>query len=116
MTKREYHVRCACGHPGCTEFGNYVCGTRAEMTDIQRRYHPDKWRCTRHFQPENVLMPNNLTRITEYRNEIVLYERSPLGLFWNGKSGFEFGPGFKAWAKDFPEGTVLRVTAEIVLP
>jgi hypothetical protein len=26
------------------------------------------------------------------------------------------GPGFKAFASDFPEGTVVRVTAEVVLP
>lgn len=26
------------------------------------------------------------------------------------------GPGFKAFAEDFPDGTVLRVTAEIILP
>jgi hypothetical protein len=103
MAKREYHVRCQCGYPGCTDFGNYVCETRAGITVIQRRYYPDKWR---------------LIRTTEYRNDVVISERGNdiIGLFWNGKSGFEFGPGFKAWSKDFPEGTILRVTAEILLP
>lgn len=43
------------------------------------------------------------------------------GLFWIGEgessgSGFTFGPGFKAFATDFPEGTQLRITAEVVIP
>jgi hypothetical protein len=118
MAKREYHVRCQCGYPGCTDFGNYVCETRAGITVIQRRYYPDKWRCLRHNNPDSVLAIENLIRTTEYRNDVVISERGNdiIGLFWNGKSGFEFGPGFKAWSKDFPEGTILRVTAEILLP
>lgn len=38
-----------------------------------------------------------------------------LGLFF-GNQGFVYGPGFRAFAKDFPAGTVLRVTAEVILP
>jgi len=42
------------------------------------------------------------------------------GLFWHGPgfltSAFAHGPGFKAFADDFPPGTRLRVTVEIVPP
>jgi hypothetical protein len=37
-------------------------------------------------------------------------------LFWNTGSGFIYGSGYKAFADDFPEGTILRITAEIILP
>jgi hypothetical protein len=36
-------------------------------------------------------------------------------LYW-GNFGMAHGPGFKAFADDFPAGTVIRVTAEIILP
>ncbi|AYD83936.1 hypothetical protein SEA_GETALONG_76 [Gordonia phage Getalong] len=39
----------------------------------------------------------------------------PYGKFW-ARHGFVTGPGFKAWADDFPAGTTLIVTAEVVLP
>lgn len=37
------------------------------------------------------------------------------GKFWEHQ-GLVTGPGFKAWADDFPEGTTLVVTVEAVLP
>jgi hypothetical protein len=42
-------------------------------------------------------------------------------LFWyspdrRGASGFSYGPGFKAFAKDFPEGTQLIVTTRVITP
>jgi hypothetical protein len=36
-------------------------------------------------------------------------------MYWD-RSGFVYGPGFKAFADDFPEGTQLVVTARIVMP
>ena len=41
------------------------------------------------------------------------------GLFWLGgglSSGFTFGPGFKAFANDFPEGTKIVITATLEVP
>lgn len=40
---------------------------------------------------------------------------NPYGKFW-GSSGFIHGPGFKAYPNDFPEGTIIRITAEVILP
>jgi hypothetical protein len=37
------------------------------------------------------------------------------GRFWNHQ-GFLSGPGFKVWAKDFPAGSRLIVTARVELP
>ncbi|GAA0720209.1 hypothetical protein GCM10010199_25560 [Dactylosporangium roseum] len=43
------------------------------------------------------------------------------GMYWlpeggTSGSGFTFGPGFKAHADDFPEGTRLVITAQVLLP
>lgn len=41
------------------------------------------------------------------------------GLFWLGggfDSGFTHGPGFKAFAKDFPEGTKIHIVVTVEVP
>lgn len=110
MSRRETPVRLKCGHDGCTEFGYYRCDTRREAAELQKRYWPDKWRCTRHTRPDEVLSAERPKRTTE----MVLREEAH-GKYW-GSNGFVYGPGFKAWGKDFPAGTILRVTAEAILP
>lgn len=114
MARREYAVRFNCGHPGCGEFGHYSCNRRAEVVDLQKLYYPDKWRCVRHTQPGEVLSLDIPALISELSIFV-----EPHGKYWGtvrASSGFVYGPGFKAYANDFPEGTRLRITAEIVLP
>jgi hypothetical protein len=61
---------------------------------------------------ENVLSPE----CRKIVHEQCSYEE-PYGLFWSkARSGLTSGPGFKAFAVDFPAGTILRVTAEIIFP
>lgn len=43
-------------------------------------------------------------------------QESPAGKFFDGHYGFVSGPGFKAWAEDYPVGTILEVIATIQLP
>jgi hypothetical protein len=38
------------------------------------------------------------------------------GIYWDEFHGLISGYGFKAFADDFPEGTQLKITAEIILP
>lgn len=109
MSRRLYMSRFPCAHPGCPEVANYESHTRSEQAETQRRYY-GKWRCVRHSQPQEVLGPGNLLIVHEETSR-----QEPHGRYW-GHSGFQYGPGFKAFAKDFPAGTVLRVTAEIILP
>lgn len=115
MAKREYHSRFECPVLGCTETGNYISQTRSEQTDTYRRYSNGKWRCVRHSRPDEVLDLTNLSRTSEFISEEKFYEKTSIGYYW-GNFGFVSGPGFKAWSKDFPVGTKLRVTAEIILP
>lgn len=109
---REHTVRFKCGHPGCDEVGIFSCSTRAESADLQRRYHPDRWRCVRHTRPDEVLGTSNLRR---EQVQTVFAEKH--GNYWGTEkavTGFIFGPGFKAYACDFPAGTRIRITAEIL--
>lgn len=113
---RQYLSRFECGHPGCGEFATYESSRRADQADLYRRYGNKQWRCIRHSQPDQVLSLQNprLTHTVVSREHH--YEGKSIGLFWGGGSAFTAGPGFKAFAKDFPAGTVLRVTAEVIPP
>jgi hypothetical protein len=84
------------------------------------------WSCTRHDKPNEVLSTAN--PVTE---RVLIASTSPYesvhgtrtlpDLFWFGAgpltgSGLCTGPGFKAFASDFPEGTRLIITARIEPP
>ena len=111
MSRREYRVSVVCSESGCTETAFYAASTRAEEARIYENYGGGKWKCLRHTRPDDVLSPVNLTRTVE-----LTVEEKPYGRFFDGQNGFVHGAGYKAWANDFPVGTVLRVTAEIILP
>lgn len=112
MAKREYTVRLRCGHAGCEDYGHYSCSTRAEQADLQRRYHPDRWRCVRHTRPDEVLSLERPIRTTTQ----TVFAKSH-GNYWGidkAVCGFIYGPGFKAYACDFPAGTLIKITAEVI--
>ncbi len=114
MARRPQIMRFKCGHEGCTEFVRYEYSSRDEAIRLQKSYYPDKWRCTRHTRPNEVLSGANSVLTSEMR----VFEE-PNGKYWGTDKawcGFIHGPGFKAFAEDFPTGTVIRVTAEIVRP
>lgn len=105
-------VRFKCGHEGCTETVRYDADNRRDAVNLADRYSNGRWRCVRHTRPEEVL--SNQVRAISSEMKVI---EEPHGLYW-GKdtafSGFAHGPGFKAFAEDFPPGTILRVTAEII--
>lgn len=112
MSRREWPLRFVCNHPGCTESANYRYSTRRDMMESfeLKNYSDGRWRCVRHRNPDEVLSLSN----PRTRAEIVL-EQKPHGKFF-GHFGFISGLGFKAFAEDFPAGTKIIVSAEIVLP
>jgi hypothetical protein len=115
MARRRYTLTVRCGYEGCCEYGHYEPENRDHYIDLEKRYGQRRWRCVRHAKPEEVLSPTNLRRQHEIVSEHSYYEGKSIGLYWN-HFGMVSGPGFKAYAKDFPEGTKIIVTAEIVLP
>ena len=112
----KYAVRAECGEPGCREVAHYEADTRKEQRQLYEKYGNKQWRCIRHSRPlENLSLENPKTVSESASTELFSERGESLGLYWN-KFGFMSGPGFRAWAKDFPVGTTIRVTAEIILP
>lgn len=107
---REYYSRFNCAADGCNEYSRFADVTRKDQEQTYRNYGNGKWRCVRHSREEEVLSVSNHLRIFE-----IASEAKSSGIYW-GNMGFTHGPGFKAFAEDFPVGTVLKVTAEIILP
>lgn len=118
MARREYSHSPQCVHDGCPERANYYFETQSErrqqVASLEAR---GGWRCVRHTRPEEVLSINQTVRETVLES----YELSH-GRYFRpehteaGGSGFQHGPGFKAYANDFPPGTRLIVTARVELP
>lgn len=129
MSRREYTIRFKCAEGGCGEWYYSVAPTRREETETRAWYAKRPWRCTRHTKPDEVLTPDNPERSTvlvagRVRQSPTRRDPDPgyiSGLYWlegdaTTGSGFRYGPGFKAFADDFPPGTRLIVTARIELP
>jgi hypothetical protein len=109
MDKRRTY-RAVCGHEGCTEYTFWEVFDRQHRISLDQRFGAGKYRCVRHSQPDQVLSAER--RILTHE---VTSRQEQSGRYF-GHSGFVSGPGFKVFAEDFPPGTTLRVTAEIVLP
>lgn len=105
----KHTARGRCQWDGCTETFFVTDLTSSERVEIESR----PWYCVRHTNADEVLSPKS----TERRFMAVATPSEIAdGLFWGGRSGFIYGPGFKAYAKDFPAGTIIEVTAKIILP
>lgn len=120
MARRTYTLTLRCPTKGCAERPTfYEYTSQREYADAVKRYPDRTSPCSRHRKPEEVLSVENFVR-----HHVLVAKRVPevSGLYWlsedkgRGGSGFECGPGFKAYARDFPEGTRLLITAEIELP
>lgn len=112
--KRERTLVKNCAHEGCRETARYRYGSLREMKESWEL--GKEWRCSRHSAPDEVLSPQNLAQSLVLTATKV--DRLD-GMFWfrdgaKTGNGFTYGPGFKAWASDFPEGTQIRITAEII--
>jgi hypothetical protein len=114
MGRRRWPFRYECTFPGCTQSSHHEFHSLAELKQ-QLKWQPrETWRCVRHSRAEEVLSSTNPIRTVELTN----FEE-PHGKFWGttkAQCGYQCGPGFQAFAVDFPAGTRLRVTAEIIYP
>lgn len=100
-----------CAEEGCREVGLFEYSNKQESRELWQRFQKDPFRCTRHQNPEELLSGDNRERTVT----MVVRAREDIGgkLFFDGSHGFVFGPGFKVFAKDWPAGTRLVVTARI---
>lgn len=120
MPRRRYTHRAPCV-PGCSKLGFFEYSTQREYAAHQTSLRTRPWRCTRHTAPDEVLSTENLSRtltLVATPGEGILSDE----LFWKAEgadrldSGFVHGPGFKAYASDFPVGTRLTVTVHVQPP
>lgn len=118
----EHTLMKRCSHEGCKEWSPSSYSNRRDYNEAYSRYAKNGWKCARHKNPETILTPDNKKIVTEHiAQKSGKYHVSGLeGLYWQKDGlflgGFGYGCGYRAFAKDFPEGTILRVTAEIILP
>lgn len=116
MARRPINEIVRCAEDGCREVAYCEHANQREAQESRRWRAKHPFRCSRHIRPDEVLSEGSPERV----GELTVYEES-YGRFWQtepGKSGSgsASGPGFKAFAKDFPPGTRLIVTARIELP
>lgn len=126
MARREYYYSPQCAEEGCTELANYVFSTRREQQEQIAYLNRHPWRCVRHNRAGVVLSPDEPIKeaVLEIYETDFGYGRST-HKFWTEPenvaekkhgNGFKYGPGFKAFAEDFPPGTRLIVTARVEIP
>lgn len=112
MARRRGGVaRFGCQEPGCVQAGLFDYRNQDEAAQLYRTYD-GRWRCLRHSHKESWLTPESVTRTVT-----LIAEQREYGRFWGGiNNGFAHGPGFMAYADEFPAGSELTVTASIKLP
>ena len=116
MGRRAVRLHYVCAHDGCDKRAtfSYESGKAAYGSYEYRAYGDGpkgKWKCCKHDNPDDVLSPAN--RRIVWESEPVRQES--YGKFC-GPSGVIIGSGHHFEPGDFPVGTVLRVTAEVILP
>lgn len=109
MSRRGHDIEVTCQHPGCSERGRYHYDSYRDA-DKSAAWRA-KWRCIRHSGRTLSLDVPMLTMRVPSESSPETGERR----YWL-RSGYVHGPGFQAFADDFPPGTILEVTARIILP
>lgn len=141
MARRPVTSRVNCAKPGCREVAHFEYDSPRERAASEKRYKDHPWRCLRHSREDEVLsagVPACDTVLTvarlrnsRYERELADYQaavargsafaRQPREFYddltWEGaNNGIVSGPGFRAFAKDFPAGTRLIVSVRIEMP
>jgi hypothetical protein len=111
--KRTLNIKCKVD--GCNEWKHVETENQKEHAELYRKYYKE-WLCTRHSNVDELLTALNRKTVTTIIASKSIKYPHLTELFWGDRSGFIYGTGYKAFANDFPEGTKLIVTAEIVLP
>lgn len=124
MSGRGYVATWPCAEGGgCRETISLQYDTRAAEAEGRKFKRDHPWKCSRHDKPAEYLQPGN-----EATERVLVATRLPSGegewlpgLYWIPEggttgSGYAFGPGFSAKAKEFPEGTRLVISARVEIP
>lgn len=122
MPRGNYRQVIGCADPGCRESVTYRHETRADEAASVKSQREHPWKCARHLRPDQVLGPGReviagvmtvIARPSARSWETPRIWEAPGWLF---RSDSIHGPGFRAFAADWPEGTRLEITARILPP
>lgn len=122
MPRGDYRQTIFCAERPCSEKVIYHHLTRADEAAAIKDQALRPWKCVRHFKPSEVLGPERpeitsvmtaVPRPNPSRWESPLIWAAP---GWLRRSDKVDGPGFLAFAGDWPEGTRLEITARILPP
>jgi len=122
MPRGDYRQTIVCADQPCRETITYRHQTRADEAASVKDQRERPWKCARHSKPSEVLGPDRQTitsvmtvvpRPGAVRREPPLIWAAP---GWHFRSDKADGPGFMAFAGDWPEGTQLEITARILPP
>lgn len=116
MARRGGVIQFRCKHEGCTESCLISYDTQAERREIAGRLYYRNYLCIRHANPEKLLTPESGAV-----QSVVVCEQREYGRFWvaegsGSANGFSHSSAHNAYAKDFPPGTRLVVTAYTITP
>lgn len=110
MSAREQYISLRCTFDGCSETSSVGYANARERGEAAERRKV--WRCMRHRHDGLDVLSAERLSLTTTTSVIA----KDYGQFWDTRAGIERGLGFQAWAKDFPPGTVLTVTASVSFP
>lgn len=115
MSRREHLFRRACAGEGCKEIETVTFSTLRDYDEHARYRHEQPFRCSRHDRPDEVISVAQRIREVTYT---VVEARGRKEFDGGRRSRIHLGGAwddFQAYAEDFPVGTVLRVTAALIL-
>ena len=109
--RRKWPLSVPCTHAGCTHVARYEYDTRRDLETSWELKNRATSKCSRHSDLSRVLTMENLrTEWTSEPNRQETYGR------FMGNNGVLIGHGYYMEAKEFPVGTRLRITCEVLLP
>jgi hypothetical protein len=111
----KYTIQLKCIHPGCKEWSFYNYSTKKDYLDAKKRRAGDGWKCIRHSD-DRLLTKEKLTATKTFIADKSSRFPNLDGLYWNDSSGFASGSSWKAFADDFPPGTKIIETVQVILP
>ncbi len=120
MSSRKVHIQKPCAHTGCDRPARWVFNSNAEYLRSHefRVYEKERqpYLCAKHSRGAGILSPTNLKTvwISPPSRPLENHPSNPYRSF--GSAGIIFGEGFCAEGCDFPIGTRIKVTAEVLLP
>lgn len=114
MDRRGYDVLVKCSHESCTEVDRYRYNSKSDMDKHFECNPKSDHKCFRHSKPNLVLSVSKRATV-----DVVMNFKTDDGNFWGKEKPLTkvvFGPGFRAFADDFPAGTKIKVTAQLSIP